>query len=92
MNKATGELTGKIKSLWNKEEADLAGQETDVWLDRKIFRTLKLLKDMGYKREVEKKLPIRFLHPDDKPNTSYETAKQDMLKWHNASLEEIDIE
>ncbi len=26
------------------------------------------------------RLPIRFLHPDDKPNTSYELAQEDMLK------------
>ena len=29
---------------------------------------------------TERELPIRFLHPDDKPNTSYSKAQQDMLR------------
>jgi len=28
----------------------------------------------------DQSLPIRFLHPDDKPNTSYRLAQQDILK------------
>ena len=37
--------------------------------------------DANYvKLSDNQELPIRFLHPDDKPNVSYRKAQQDMLK------------
>ena len=37
----------------------------------------------------DKSLPIRFLHPDDKPNTSYGLAQQDMLRVKFAGYESL---
>jgi len=37
----------------------------------------------------DQSLPIRFLHPNDKPNTSYRLSQQDMLNqgWRRIKLE-----
>lgn len=34
--------------------------------------------------------PIRFLHPDDKPNTSYRKAQEDMIKANFKAVEDLE--
>jgi len=62
-----------------------------VATDELVNIILKYLKSQNVVRlRDNQQAPFRFLHPNDKPNTSYAKAKEDMIKAKFRAVEELE--
>lgn len=70
-----GDIQRLILRYLGAIHAELIHSHDDVFLANQILSNPSILI-----KAPDQSLPIRFLHPEDKPNVSYKKAQEDMLK------------
>jgi len=73
-DRVRAEMQGILLQYMSAIHAELIHSHDDVFLTNKILPIPELAIV-----DRDANLPVRFLHPDNKPNTSYRQAQQDML-------------